>query len=76
MISTSSVGVNMLRVFRQALATKPTSKDALFKLGNALRGLGELDGETPREEEKSAAEKAMIEAEAEREAEGIRAMGL
>lgn len=55
--------------YRQALATKPTSKDALFKLGNALRGLGELDGETPREEEKSAAEKAMIEAEAEREAE-------
>jgi tetratricopeptide (TPR) repeat protein len=60
--------------YRDALATKPASKDALFQLGSALRQLGKLEGETPREEEKSAAEKAMLAAESEREAEASAAL--
>ena len=42
--------------YRRALATKPASKAALFQLGTALRALGQLEGQTPRAEEKSATE--------------------
>ena len=55
--------------YRRALATKPASKAALFQLGTALRALGQLEGQTPRAEEKSATEKAIAASEAEREAE-------
>ena len=55
--------------YRRAASTRPTSKSALFQLGTALRQLGQLEGQTPREEEKTAAEKALAASEAEREAE-------
>ena len=58
--------------YRRALATRPTSgraQDSLFRLGTALRRLGELDGESPRRVEKTAREREIEAEEAAREAE-------
>ena len=57
--------------YRRATASRPSrrGRDALFRLGTALRGLGELEGESPRREEKTAREREIEAEEAAREAE-------
>ena len=52
--------------YRKAVARKPSSAEALFQFGTALHKLGELQGETPRREEKSAQQIAIEEEEKKR----------
>lgn len=57
--------------YRRGLASNPSrrNRDALFRLGVALRRLGELEGESPRRVEKTAREREVEAEEAAREAE-------
>ena len=57
--------------YRRGLGSNPSrrNRDALFRLGVALRRLGELEGESPRRVEKTAREREVEAEEAAREAE-------